>query len=413
MSLPSLKIKAQVPFPTLVQATGGIKVAKSGGIWTISPDFPALAELGSISNPSAKQVWIFDPSTGIYNVVSAATLGAALIADQMNFRNIAIANGGFEIWQRGTSIAVAASTTAYTADRWYIKTGANQASTVSRQTGNVVRSQYAARVQRDSGQTGTGAMYFAMPLDTDELVRLREKQAVLSFNVSAGANWSPTSGELTYKVYCGTGSVAKRGSSAYTGETNPISGTVNLSQGQSATVYSSAISSAIGSGITQAEIQFTWTPTGTAGANDWFQIDDVQIETVPTGTVTFSPIVERADTHFYLQRCRKMFRRQQGYSSYSPFGMGQAKSATQGVYIIPLDPEMRVTPTLSFSAADTFRITDGADNSIVCTVIAANVLGRQAVRVVADVAAGLTIGQGSTLFRDGTDSAYIDLSSEI
>src|SRR5262249_60899120 len=43
-------------------------------------------------------------------------------------RNIIGSNGGMEVWQRGAggsaSFAINASTTAYTADRWYIATGA-------------------------------------------------------------------------------------------------------------------------------------------------------------------------------------------------------------------------------------------------------------------------------------------------
>src|SRR6266705_4303419 len=67
-------------------------------------------------------------------------------------RNIIGRNGGMEVWQRGTSISVLASTTVYTLDGWYCWTNANQACTVSRVTGLTSNSRFAAKFQRNSGQ---------------------------------------------------------------------------------------------------------------------------------------------------------------------------------------------------------------------------------------------------------------------
>src|SRR5207302_1314184 len=128
-------------------------------------------------------------------------------------------NGGLEVWQRGTSVSVAASTTAYTADGWYLKTGANQACTVSRQTGLTGNSIYCARVQRNSGQTGTGVLTFGFPLDTDECIKAVSQKLVLQFTVAFGANWSPSSGTLTYNVYFGTATPTKQ-TNGYSGQTN-------------------------------------------------------------------------------------------------------------------------------------------------------------------------------------------------
>lgn len=260
----------------------------------------------------------------------------AAVARGSGLRNICGRNGGMEVWQRGSSIAVPASTTAYGVDGWYLATGANQASTVSRQSGLANGSVFAARVARDSGQTGTGTIRFAFPLDTDELYRLRGVAAALSFQVRAGANWSPTSGTLSYTLFCGTGSVARRSGSAYTGETSPITGTIDLTAGGSAQQVVSAISSVIGAGITCAEIQFSWTPTGTAGANDWIEIDDVQLEIVPAGISGITPRFERCDYMFDLFRCwRHFFSRSVWVASSS--------ISTDFAFPVP----MRVTPTLA------------------------------------------------------------------
>ncbi len=65
---------------------------------------------------------------------------------------------------------------------------ANQASHVSRQSGLTGGSQYCARVQRDSGQTGTGMLRFAMPLDIDELKKASGNALQLVFTVATGAD---------------------------------------------------------------------------------------------------------------------------------------------------------------------------------------------------------------------------------
>lgn len=268
-------------------------------------------------------------------------------------RNTLRANGGFEVWQRGAggsaSIAVGASTTAYTADRWYLKTAANEAAVVSAQTGLTNGSQKAARVQRNSGQTGTGAMYFAFPLDTDEIFALRGNIANLSFYVSAGANWSPTSGTLTVNLYCGTGAVGKRNSVAFTGETNPLTGSVNLTPSQSAALVSIGGSAAVATNVTQAELQFTWTPVGTAGANDWFQIDDVQLETGP-----FTPF-ERRQFAEELALCMRHFQTSFPYGTAPAQSGGVAGAITVKNPIalgdpsayIEFEPPMRVAPTIT------------------------------------------------------------------
>lgn len=197
------------------------------------------------------------------------------------YRNAVYMNGGFEVWQRGAgssaSIAVAQSTTAYTADRWYITTNANQASTVSAQTGLVSASQLCARVQRNNGQTGTGEMIFGYPLDTDEVIRLRGNAVAFKGLFATGANWSPTDGMFEVGFYVGTGAPAKRGG-GFTGETTLFNTTVSLAAGSSAISVAIASSIVVPTNATQGEIQIRFTPTGTAGVNDYIDLDDFELE---------------------------------------------------------------------------------------------------------------------------------------
>lgn len=274
-------------------------------------------------------------------------------------RNIAWMNGGFEIWQKGagssTSISVAASTTAYTADRWYIATSTNEASTVSARAGLVDESQLCARVQRNSGQTGNGAMFFAYPLDYDEIARCRGNIVNLSFRIRAGANFSPTNGTLSYRVFSGTGALpAKRGGTPYAGDNTVITGSVNIT---TTTVLVQASSGAIFPvGATQAEIQFTWTPAGTAGTDDYFEVDDVQLENSLSPSTFTMTSYDRIDFAKMLNGCKAYYQKTFAYPVAPNFGGGdfvnsimtvaQAAASVGFYYIFPF--ELRDTPNSQF-----------------------------------------------------------------
>lgn len=194
-------------------------------------------------------------------------------------QNLLPANAGLEVWQRGAhgsaSISVAASTAAYTADRWALTTAANEASTVAQSTGLTNRSRWSAKVQKNNGQTGTGAMRFEYPFELDEIVPARGQIVTLGLVLKAGANWSPASGNISIKLYCGTGAAAKRGA-GYTSETTPISVTQAITTTAKRYAYTSSV--VVPTTTTQMSLAIEWTPVGTAGADDSFYIDDVLLQ---------------------------------------------------------------------------------------------------------------------------------------
>lgn len=241
----------------------------------------------------------------------------------ISHKNILGANGSADIWQRGagssSSIAVASAITAYTADRWYLTNVASLASVVSAATALSNDSLLSCKILRNAGNTATGTQVFGYPLDNDEVQRMRGNKVTLSGIIKAGANWSPTSGTLTVTLYVGTGAPAKRGG-GFTNETNVLSIATNLSAGGAATAISGTSSAIVPITATQGEVQFSWSPTGTAGADDSFTFDDMQLECDLSSTTWTPSQFDRLPFSICLRMCQRF------YVKTFPYGVAPAQT---------------------------------------------------------------------------------------
>jgi hypothetical protein len=297
-----------VPYDAvLVDGSGAVALTSPNGTILLTAAFNSWTWWWPIGAGTAGQVLTSGGGTAAMTWATPSAGTGGLTTNAM-FRNMVGRNGGLEIWQRGASIAVPASSpTFYTADGFYMITGANQACTASRQAGLNVNSRYCGRFQRNSGQIGTTPIGLGFPLDTNELIRMRGKRVILFFTYSTGTNWS--AGSLGWNLIFGQGAVpTKRGFGSYVGETIPLTGSVVATPATGATQVFSAVSSVIDSAATQCDLVLVWTPTGSAGANDWVQIDDLQVMEVPAGfTDTASLTFERAPILADYQRCAAFY----------------------------------------------------------------------------------------------------------
>jgi hypothetical protein len=280
------------------------------------------------------------------NTADTQTASGGPVSPNIAGRN-AFINGGMDIWQRGTSISVTASTAPYTADRWQVNLGANQASTVSRQvtgdTTNLPNIQYCMRYQRNSGQTGTGAMYLTQSFESSNSISFAGKTATLSFYARAGANFSPTSSILTSYVYYGTGT-DQNITGAYTGA-------VGLG-GQNNTLTTTwqrfTMTVSIASTATEIALLLAHTPTGTASTNDYFEITGVQLEVGSSAT----PFSRAGGTiQGELAACQRYYFRTQTGTGTPYMGVTVAGSSTTTYANLIHKVTMRSTPTsVEFSA---------------------------------------------------------------
>jgi hypothetical protein len=216
-----------------------------------------------------------------------------------------VLNSCFDVWQRGTSIAIAGNGGGYVADRWYIQSvTTGSALTISRQatgdTTNLPNVQYCARVQRNSGQTATGDIYFSQSIDTINSIPFAGKTLTMSFYARAGANYSATSNRLAVYLISGTGTDQNRGGGTqFTGETFPINNqTATLTTTWQRFTYTGTIPT----NSTQLSFFPIYYPTGTAGANDYFEITGCQID---IGSVALPVRRNAATIQGELAACRR------------------------------------------------------------------------------------------------------------
>ena len=294
---------------------------------------------------------------------SSATTGLRYQGSQAAGKNTII-NGGMDIWQRGTSFAFIAGEL-YTADRWYVYRGGNVlGATLSRQTSGVNFTQYCSRIQRDSGNTSTQAIYANYTMETQDSIGYAGQTIVFSFYARAGANYS--GGALSGRVLYGTGTNQKV--TAFTGiaVTASVSATLTTSwQRFQATATVSASATEIG-------FDFGYTPTGTAGANDYIELTGVQFELGSVAT-TF----QRAGGTLQgeLAACQRYYVRfgaSGGLTTgaYSTYGNGYCVSTTDTSFPIFYPVQMR-TAASSVDYSN-LAIQDFAAAVIAVSVVALN-----------------------------------------
>jgi hypothetical protein len=185
-----------------------------------------------------------------------------------------VLNSAFQVAQRGTSIAFN-SRAGYGLDRWYVFS--NPSSTISQQptgdTTNLPFIQYCMRVQRNSGSADATPIDISQPFETLNSVAYAGKTVTLSFYARAGADYSPTSNALAVKLYSGTG-VDQNIYVTYTGGLTPINQTATLTTTWQRFSYTATLNS----NVTELQPQFVSNCSGTAGANDYYEITGVQLE---------------------------------------------------------------------------------------------------------------------------------------
>jgi hypothetical protein len=307
---------------------------------------------------------VYDSATSRTKKATAAQIAAYGL--QSNFRNL-LDGGDFTInpFQRGTSQAAdIANTVTYMADRFFTVGGASSAINWSKQadTGVAGFSQ-ALRWQRKSGNTDTAAIKMGQVLETADSVRCQGQSVTLSFYVKCGANFLASSASFTVQLVSGTGTddtAANLASGSWAGAANVINTTVApTTSDQLITLTGTVAASA-----TQLGLLISYTPSGTAGANEWLQFKAFQLEVGNTFTG-----FEHRDVEVELSLCQRYyFQLNEVNGAY--FAIGIPTGSNTQVYTIGCPTTMRAAPTVTITAGGFNAVIDGGSPTAVVSLAA-------------------------------------------
>ena len=244
----------------------------------------------------------------------------------------AIINGNMDIWQRGTSFSGAGLL--YSADRWtYWRDGYASGITASQQLAGLPNSKYCLRIQRNSGNTGTGILYTNQPITNDDSLPLIGKTVTLSGWVRKGTNFSGTGVNMLVRSGTGTDQPVNN----MTGATTVATTTLSVS-----TAWQRfSITGNVSASATQLGVEFNYTPTGTAGTNDYFEVTGVQLEASSTAT----PFKRAGGTLAgELAACQRYYWRWSASGDEPGVALGIFVNSTTARIYLSLPVEMRTTP---------------------------------------------------------------------
>ena len=252
-----------------------------------------------------------------------------------------IINGDFAIWQRGTSFSPGANLQVYTADRFFMNRNGVSEWTVSRQGTN---EQYSCRVQRNASTTSTQAMRVRQVLESANCGGIVGETVTFSCEIKVGANFSAASGYVTLTIAQGSGN-DETGTKMATGFTGVVTTSSNTVPTTSWAKYS-VTSGVIGSTISQLGVLIEATPVGTAGANDWYEVRNIQLEVGATATE-----FEVRSVGNTLDLCKRYYQFAGGDTAYQNIVVAAYYGTGDAVGTYRHHPSLRAAPTVAKSGS--------------------------------------------------------------
>jgi hypothetical protein len=330
----------------------------------------------------------------------AAATGSSYVAGKN-----AILNSNFSVAQRGTSFAAPTSNT-YTLDRFIWQSSSVASKTVSQQSSGLTGIQYSMRVARDSGNTNTAANYIGYSFETIDSYRFAGQTVTFSFYAKAGANYSPTSSLLGVRLSSGTGTNQNYLSAGFTGNVN----IVDTTQAITTTWTRYSFTGTVGSTATQIGFFLSSTPTGTAGANDWFEVTGLQLEIAGSASA-YSP---NASTQaLELAACQRYFYlTNSADGAYTQYGTGQAYSTTAAKFSVALPVTMRIAPT-SVTTVGNIGALNSANTAINNGTITVDAPSKDRMSLTISSTSGLTAGNATAILSNGSTSTSLAVSAEL
>ena len=199
-----------------------------------------------------------------------------------SFRNKLI-NGAFDIAQRGATYALTTTIAYGGPDRWAHKMNSSAAGIANQVASGLSTFPFCLKLGRTAASSLTGFIATTQVLETKDSVQLQGKQVTLSYYAKAGANYSQAASSL--QVFVGSGTGTDETSISFLASTwAGFTSVVNVTHAITTSWVRYTYTGTVPANATQIGVQFYYSPTGTAGADDNFYITGVQLEAGQTAT---------------------------------------------------------------------------------------------------------------------------------
>lgn len=286
-------------------------------------------------------------------LVALAALAFASAADaqlivtgpnEPNFVNL-LDNGTFNTYQRGTAAVTGITNSAtYHADRWAGFGGASSSITLTNVTSSLPTGfTNAERLQRASANANTATIHLVQEIPTADVTGIQGQPVNLSCWAKAEANLSASGSAITASVGTGTGTDEGLTTyiSGFTGAATPVTGTWTLTTSW----QRFSLTGTLGTTATEAVVDLNYTPVGTAGTTDAFDVTGCELA---RGTAT--PNFEWRPLGIELVKLyRYYYQINEGVAGADPIGWCYAYATSYAKCAIPLPEPMRVQPTVTIT----------------------------------------------------------------
>ena len=309
--------------------------------------------------------------------VQTAQYGSSSVG--LGFKNRLI-NGSMDIWQRGTSFTGVGSIVYY-ADRWCGIQFAGSTSTITRATSiGLPGFQYALRAQRPAASSNLNSINVSQSVESQNCLDIAGNQVTFSFYARAGSNFSAASNILLSQITTGTGT----DQNVYGTYTGAVTTNQNNTISTSWARFSQTIT--VPSNATEIAVALNYTPTGTAGANDFYEITGCQLE-LGSNATSFDVLSIGTE----LQLCQRYLPAFNAIGN--PIGAGYTYATTDAICCVVFPVQTRIAPTgITISSASHFQVVSTAAYTATSVVINS---ASTAVGFINLTTSGMTTGYGS------------------
>ena len=364
-------------------------------------------------------------SSPLNNVATANQIATFINAGDSTPRNVLL-GGDFTTnpFQLGTSQAADISNTITTGpDGWRFLGGASSAINWSQQTAAAdTPTGFGAslRFQRKSGNADTAAICVTQVLESGVARRFAGQTAVFSFYALKGANYSSAANALQATIAYGTGtnqSAANFLAGSWTNQANAVQSNVTVTATWTQFQVAGAIPVQTAStNVNQVGVKLCFTPVGTAGANDWFELAGLQLEVVPTGGGASPFDYHLAATELNVSQ-RSLVVINEPASGIG-IGVGVSDTTTTCLVTVALPDTMRAAPTVSFGGTalggSTWQVRANAGNRALSTPFLAANTGHSLTNFNLTATTGATQVAGQACVLQGAGGgAKVIVSSEL